>query len=93
MAIASRLKAVLQNLTDNDQRGFLKGRSTAENIAWSTMSLHTQNQRIFPGSFSEGFLEVNKGFVDFEEAFDTIEWAFVAEKTLYHFGFGSSLIN
>ena len=33
MAIASRLKAVLQNLTDNDQRGFLKGRSTAENIA------------------------------------------------------------
>jgi len=29
-------------------------------------------------------------FVDFEEAFNTIEWAFV-EKTLHHFGFGSSL--
>ena len=30
-------------------------------------------------------------FVDFEKAFDTIEWAFV-EKTLHHFGFGSSFI-
>jgi len=27
-------------------------------------------------------------FIDFEKAFDTIEW-----KTLEHFGFGSSLIN
>jgi len=30
-------------------------------------------------------------FVDFEKAFDTTAWAFV-EKTLHHFGFGSSLI-
>ena len=27
-------------------------------------------------------------FVDFEKAFDTIEWAFI-EKTFHHFGFGS----
>jgi len=31
-------------------------------------------------------------FLDFEKAFDTFEWSFV-NKTLRHFGFGSSLLN
>ena len=30
-------------------------------------------------------------FVDFEKAFDSLEWSFI-ERTLQHFGFGSSLI-
>ena len=31
-------------------------------------------------------------FIDFEKAFDTIEWNFM-RKVLEHFGFGCSLIN
>ena len=30
-------------------------------------------------------------FLDFEKAFDTLEWSFI-QKTLLHFGFGSSLL-
>ena len=81
-AIASRRKAVLEHLVDNDQTGFLKGRSIAENICLiSNVISYTESKNI-PGLLL---------FVDFEKAFDTIEWAFV-EKTVHHFGFGSSLI-
>ena len=31
-------------------------------------------------------------FIDFEKAFDTLEWSFIS-KTLQHFGFGPSLLN
>ena len=71
-AIASRVKAVLQNLVDNDQ--------TKHCLIINVIS-YTESKNI-PGLLL---------FVDFERAFDTIEWAFV-EKTLHHFGFGSSLI-
>jgi len=81
-AIASRVKAVLQNLVDNYQTGFLRGRSIAENICLiNNVISHTESKNI-PGLLV---------FVDFEKAFDTIEWAFV-EKTLHQFSFDSSLI-
>ena len=80
--IASRLKVVLENLGDNDQTGFLKGRSIAENICLiNNVISYTESKNI------TGLLL----FVDFEKAFDTIEWAFI-EKTFHHFGFGSSFI-
>jgi len=81
-AIASSLKAVLQNLVDNDQTGFLKGRSIAENICLINNVISFTESKNISGL---------RLFVDFEKAFDTIEWAFV-EKTLHHFGFGSSII-
>ena len=31
-------------------------------------------------------------FIDFEKAFDTLEWSFI-NKTLQHFGFAASLLN
>ena len=82
-AIASRVKAVLENLVDYDQTGFLKRRSIAENscLTINNVISYTESKNI-PGLLL---------FVDFEKAFDAIEWAFV-EKTLHHFGFGSSLI-
>ena len=67
---------------DNDQTGFLKGRSIAENICLINNVVSYTETKNIPGLLL---------FVDFEKAFDTIEWAFV-EKTLQHFGFGSSLI-
>ena len=77
-AIASRLKAVLQNLIDNDQTGL----SIAENICLINNVISYTETKNIPGLLL---------FVDFEKAIDTTEWAFV-EKTLQHFGFGSSLI-
>jgi len=60
----------------------LKGRSIAENICLiNNVISYTESKTI-----STLLL-----FVDFEKAFDAIEWAY-AEKTLHHFGFGSSLI-
>ena len=73
--IASRLQVDLQNLIDNDQTGFLKGRSIAENICLINNVISYTETKIIPGLLL---------FVDFEKAFDTIEWAFV-EKTLQHF--------
>ena len=81
-AIASCLKAVLQNLIHNDQTGFLKGRSIAENICLINNVISYTETKNIPGLLL---------FADFEKALDTIEWAFV-QKTLQHFGFGSSLI-
>ena len=80
--IASRLKVVLENLVDNDQTGFLKGRSIAENICLINNVISYTESKNIPGLLL---------FVDFEKAFDTIEWAFI-EKIFHHFGFGSSFI-
>ena len=82
-AIASRLKFVLSDLIDHDQTGFLKGRSIAENICLINNVISCTHLKDIPGLLL---------FIDFEKAFDTIEWAFV-RKALEHFGFGPSLIN
>ena len=82
-AIASRLKTVLADLIEYDQTGFLKGRSIAENICLINNVISYTHSKGIPGLLL---------FVDFEKAFDTIEWSFV-RKTLEHFGFGSSFIN
>lgn len=80
--IASRLKTVLPGLIDNDQTGFLKGRSITENICLINNVISYTETRNIPGMLL---------FVDFEKAFDTIEWSFVRQ-TLLRFGFGTSFI-
>ena len=73
---------MLPGLIDNDQTGFLKGRSITENICLiNNVISHTKTKNI-PGMLL---------FVDFEKAFDTIEWSFVRQ-TLLRFGFGTSFI-
>ena len=61
MAIASRLKAVLQNLVDNDQTGSLKGRSIEENICLISNVISYTELKNIPGLLL---------FVDFEKAFE-----------------------
>ena len=81
-AIANRLKKVLPNLIGQDQTGFLKNRSISENILLiEGMLSHTEREKI------AGLLL----FVDFEKAFNTIEWAFIV-KTLKHYNFRPSLV-
>ena len=82
-AIASRLKFVLSDLIDHDQTGFQKGRAIGENICLINDVTSYTHLKDLPGLLL---------FIDFEKAFDTIEWTFL-QKTLEHFGFGSSLIN
>ena len=73
---------VLPNLIDNDQTGFLKGRFIGENIRLiDSIIKYTAAKNIL------GLLL----FLDFEKAFDTVEWSFL-HKTLQHYNFGPSAI-
>ena len=74
---------MLSDLIDQDQTGFQKGRSIAENICLINNVTSYTHLKDLPGLLL---------FIDFEKAFETIEWTFLG-KTLEHFGFGSSLIN
>ena len=83
--IASWMKAILEYLVDNNQTGFLKGRSIAENICLINNVISYTESKNIPGLLF---------FVDFEkwiEWNESIEWAFI-EKTFRHFGFGSSFV-
>ena len=80
-AIANRIKTVLPELISDDQSGFIKNRCISDNIrTLDSVILYTANKNI-PGLLL---------FLDFEKAFDTVEWSFI-EKSLQHFGFGPSL--
>ena len=81
-AIANRFKQVLPNLIDNDQTGFLKGRFIGENIRLIDSIIKYTAAKNIPGLLL---------FLDFEKAFDTVEWSFL-NKTLQHYNFGPSAI-
>ena len=80
-SIANRMKICLPNLI-NDQTGFLKGRYIGENIRLIDSIISYAADKNIPGLLL---------FLDFEKAFDTLEWPFI-RKTLQHYGFGPSLI-
>ena len=82
-AIANRFKHVLPNLIDNDQTGFLKGRFIGENIRLVDGIIKFAAAKNLPGLLL---------FLDFEKAFDTVEWSFI-QKTLQHYNFGPSAMN
>ena len=81
-AIASRIKTLLPNLISDDQTGFIKDRFIGENIRLIDSVMKFTASRNIPGLLL---------FLDFEKAFDTLEWAFI-HKTLRYFNFGPSLI-
>ena len=81
-SIANRLKPSLPNLINYDQTGFIKGRFIGENIRLINSVICYAKDKNIPGLLL---------FLDFEKAFDTIEWSFI-RKTFQHFGFGSSML-
>ena len=80
-SIVTRLKKVLPYLINNDPTGFLKGRFIGENIRLINSVIDYAEKQNIPGLLL---------FVDFEKAFDTLEWTFV-EKTLSFYNFGESI--
>ena len=81
-AIANRLKNVLPTLNNHDQTGFLKGRFIGEKIRLIDSIICYARENNIPGLLL---------FLDFEKAFDTIEWSFIRD-TLKYFGFGTRII-
>ena len=82
-AIASRIKMVLPKLVSDDQTGFIRNRFIGENIRLIDSVIKYTKAKNTPGLLL---------FLDFEKAFDTLEWPFI-RKTFEHFGFGPSLLN
>ena len=81
--IANRIKQVLANLISNDQTGFIKGRFIVRRtLVWWTVLNHASEKKI-PGSLL---------FLDFQKAFDNLEWSFI-RKALSHYGFGPSIMS
>ena len=82
-AIAARLKAVIPGLIGTNQTGFLPGRFIGENVRYILDIIDYSISNNIPG-----FLLL----VDFEKAFDKLEWSFI-HRTLEFFNFGTSFIN
>jgi len=75
------MEQCLPKLVHPDQTGFVNGRYIGQNIRLLCDLLEYSNVKNFPGILL---------FVDFEKAFDTLEWSFIS-KTLKVFNFGPNL--
>ena len=82
-ALARRMENVLPKLVHSDQTGFVNGRYIGQNIRLLNDIMDYTDIKKLPGIFL---------FVDFEKAFDTIEWSFIS-KTLEVFKFGCNFKN
>ena len=69
-------------MIDSDQTGFQKNKFIGENITLLNNILSYTDIENIPGLLL---------FIDFEKAFDTLEWSFI-EKTLKYYNFGDSLV-
>ena len=83
VVLANRLKKVISKIIHTDQTGYIKGRYIGTNIRLidDVINLCINENK------SAAIL-----FVDFEKAFDTVEWNFIVQ-TLQKFNFGPSFIN
>ena len=81
-SIASRIRKVLPKIINNDQTGFMKNRFIGENIRLIDSLINFTNKEQIPGLLL---------FIDFEKAFDSLEWSFI-HKTLQYYNFGKSLM-
>ena len=79
--IAERMKLFLPKLIDPDQTGYVAGRYIGENLRLIADIILFTTLKNYPGLIL---------LVDFEKAFDTLEWKFI-QKALVCFNFGSKL--
>ena len=82
--LTSRLQKVIGNIVKNDQTGYIKGRFVGQNIRLI--------QDIIELAIDADFLEQCIIFIDFHQAFDTLEFNFI-HNCLKEFGFGETFIN
>ena len=82
-ALANRLHKIIGNLISTDQVGYIKKRYIGENIRlmFDLMSYTNEND-----------IDAILAQIDFEKAFDSIEWSFLY-KTLKTFNFGEYFIS
>ena len=73
-AAANRLKTHLHKLINNDQTGFLRGRFIGENIRLIDSVINYTAVKKMPGLLL---------FLNFEKAFDTLEWSFIQKNTYF----------
>ena len=81
-AIANRIKKTLPKVINENQTGFIKGRFIGENIKLIDHLIKFTGEKKLPGLLL---------FIDFEKAFDTLEWSFIENSLVYH-GYGPSLV-
>ena len=79
--IATRIKTHLSDIIHRDQTGFIKGRYIGENIIRMLDMLDFTDMENIPAILL---------LVDFEKAFDSIEWSFII-KAMKYFNFGDSI--
>ena len=68
-ALANRIKSVLPSIINNDQTGFMKNRFIGENIRLIECIIQHAAKENIPGLLL---------FIDFEKAFDSLEWSLLS---------------
>ena len=81
--LANRLHKVISKIVSNDQTGYIRKRFIGTNIRLVTDIIDYAEQYNLGGAIL---------FLDFEKAFDSIEWSFMLS-TLNSFNFGPDFIN
>ena len=80
--IATRLKSVLPQIIHHNQTGFVKDRYIGETVRSIFDTMDFTAEENFPGLMI---------FIDFQKAFDTIEWCYL-QRCLESFNFGPEFI-
>jgi len=79
--IAKRIERILPHLVCSDQSGFVKGRYIGQNVRLINDILEQTKVQNIPGILLQ---------LDFQKAFDTIEWKFI-QNAIVLFNFGESI--
>ena len=82
-ALANKIKPFLETLIHGDQTGFMKGRYIGENVVRIMDIMQYTDENDIPAILMQ---------IDFEKAFDSVEWAFI-DRVLETFNFGTVLRN